>query len=191
MKRGKSFLLALVAMTLTSSAFACGSHHGLGPWNWTPRSSLRSCYANQKTLAGAVEMYNLDFNTEVLRFDDALMRTLVDEGYLQRPLTCPNREARGVAGGGYVMAQRDDDRGQGRWIACLDHGFVYGPSGVSAYDQLSRVEGNEHLLDHALRVRPQQAELRWQARKQWQERLWAAVMAMGGAPLMALLAFLG
>lgn len=30
------------------------------------RANIRACFANQKTLAGAVEMYNLDFNTNAL-----------------------------------------------------------------------------------------------------------------------------
>lgn len=43
------------------------------------RANLRACMANQKTLAGAVEMYNLDKNTRLEKLD---ARELSRQGYL-------------------------------------------------------------------------------------------------------------
>jgi prepilin-type N-terminal cleavage/methylation domain-containing protein len=46
------------------------------------RANTRACYANQKTVVGAVEMYNLDKNTK--RSDlDAMWVALKSGGYLQ------------------------------------------------------------------------------------------------------------
>jgi len=51
----------------------------------------RQCQAMRKTLAGAIEMYNLDFNTKVADIDpqDYLSENgrFVTEGYLQGPLS--------------------------------------------------------------------------------------------------------
>jgi hypothetical protein len=189
MRRLKNFLVALTMLALAGNALACGPH--FGPSDWTPRRSWRTCYANLKTLAGATEMYNLDYNTDVQVMDEAFQAKLVEQGYLQSRMVCPNRTARGAVGDGYVMAERNDDRDKGRWVACLDHGFVSSSGYESAYDQFARSEENAHLLPQALRTHPVQAEELWRRRKDWQERMWGVVLAMGGGPLTALLAFLG
>lgn len=48
-----------------------------------PKSYTRACYANQKTIAGAVEMYNLDHKTKRDVLDDAFFNALKSGGYLQ------------------------------------------------------------------------------------------------------------
>lgn len=194
MRRLKSFLLAALALAgATAPLLACGGPH-LGPRDWTPRRDWRWCHANIKTLRGAIEMYNLDNNTEVTTLDEDLTRTLVREGYLSATMTCPNRAARGAAGSGYVLAHRSDDRfhpWEGRDVACLDHGFVNGDWSRSAHDQLKATPGNEAFLAGALHVSPRDAEERWRRRKDWQERLLATLLALGGSPLLAFLSFLG
>ena len=47
------------------------------------RANSRACYANQKTVAGALEMYNLDNNASVPRLTDEVWRNLREQGYLQ------------------------------------------------------------------------------------------------------------
>jgi len=46
------------------------------------RANSRACYANQKTLAGSLEMYNLDKATRVTVLDRAMWRALKSGGYL-------------------------------------------------------------------------------------------------------------
>ncbi len=47
------------------------------------RANSRSCYANQKTVAGALEMYNLDNNVSINQLTDDVWQNLRDQGYLQ------------------------------------------------------------------------------------------------------------
>jgi hypothetical protein len=47
------------------------------------RANQRACYANQKTLAGAIEMYQLDFDTQVQDIA-SVTGALVSEGYLMQ-----------------------------------------------------------------------------------------------------------
>src|SRR5271165_1281975 len=47
------------------------------------RSNTRACYANQKTIAGAVEMYNLDKCTRRSDIGSSFCSVLVSGGYLQ------------------------------------------------------------------------------------------------------------
>lgn len=76
------------------------------------RANVRACYANQKTIAGAVEMYNLDFNTDVATLS-GLTTTLVTEGYLQQWPKDPGGK------GKYVM-----DGTTGNGIKCTEHGPI-------------------------------------------------------------------
>jgi len=47
------------------------------------RANQRACYANQKTIAGAIEMYNLDYNTSITTMSDGdCLSTLQGNGYL-------------------------------------------------------------------------------------------------------------
>ena len=47
------------------------------------RANQRACYANQKTIAGALEMYNLDNNTSITSLSATTLQSLKAQGYLQ------------------------------------------------------------------------------------------------------------
>ena len=47
------------------------------------RANTRACYANQKTVVGAMEMYNLDKNTKRTALDAGFFTSLKSGGYLQ------------------------------------------------------------------------------------------------------------
>ena len=47
------------------------------------RANTRACYANQKTVVGAMEMYNLDKNTKRTTLDAGFFTSLKSGGYLQ------------------------------------------------------------------------------------------------------------
>jgi type II secretion system protein G len=53
------------------------------------RANQRACYANQKTIAGAVEMYNLDNGTCVRSLTPGVFDVLLEGGYLQSLPTDP------------------------------------------------------------------------------------------------------
>jgi prepilin-type N-terminal cleavage/methylation domain-containing protein len=73
------------------------------------RANTRACYANQKTIAGAVEMYNLDKNTRRSDIGASFCATLVSGGYLQ---SVPN------------------DPGQGGSSTASDYAFTVGGNGI-------------------------------------------------------------
>ena len=80
------------------------------------RANFRACYANQKTLAGALEMYNLDKCTRVTKLDDAMCRVLQSGGYLP---TVPQDPGDGTGGSShYAWTPR------GNGIVCSRHGSV-------------------------------------------------------------------
>src|SRR5947209_11570644 len=56
------------------------------------RANTRACYANQKTIAGALEMYNLDNNTKVTDIQ-SVGDALVTGGYLQTKVDDPGSGA--------------------------------------------------------------------------------------------------
>ena len=85
----------------------------------TRRPSSRPCQANQKTIAGALEMYCLDYNTSITSLDAAVLETLRDKGYLQ---SVPVDPGSGKAPGENYVLHRGE-------IACLQHGFVQRPEG--------------------------------------------------------------
>ncbi len=102
------------------------------------RANVRACYANQKTIAGAVEMYNLDNNT--LRTDVGLtfLDELVEGGYLQ---TIPRDPGQGSRSGSNYHAAHG-----GAGIACQVHGSIPG-SGARIYGFEDPVSSSSH--DHA------------------------------------------
>lgn len=83
------------------------------------RNPARSCFANQKTIAGAVEMYELDFNRTLPQLDDETRRLLVGN-YLQRFPDDPD------AGPGsawhYVLVPESGNR-----VTCIWHGPIQNP----------------------------------------------------------------
>lgn len=78
------------------------------------RANTRACYANQKTIAGAVEMYNLDNNT-IAGIDQTTCTTLVSAGYLQSQPADPGGGATAFT---YVQIS------QGNGISCSTHGQI-------------------------------------------------------------------
>ncbi len=80
------------------------------------RANQRACYANQKTIAGAVEMYNLDYCTSVTTLDGSVFTNLKDAGYLQ---SIPDDPGGGIgSSGNYVLTNGD--------ISCSIHGAIQG-----------------------------------------------------------------
>ena len=80
------------------------------------RLNTRACYANQKTIAGAMEMYNLDKNTKRTQLDAAWFTALHSGGYLQ---TLPQDPGQG---GGTSANYQATDTGSG--IKCITHGTI-------------------------------------------------------------------
>lgn len=78
------------------------------------RANTRACYANQKTIAGAIEMYNLDANTKIEKLDDGMGDTLVKGGYLQSKVQDPG----GGSFGNYELT------GENNGITCKQHGPI-------------------------------------------------------------------
>jgi len=85
------------------------------------RANIRACYANQKTVAGAIEMYNLDFNTSINALDDTLWGLLQGKGYLQ---SIPDDPGQGSgSNGNYSMTSES-----GNGITCSEHGPIQAPT---------------------------------------------------------------
>jgi len=80
------------------------------------RANLRACYANQKTLAGATEMYQLDYNVDVEEITPQFIQKLKTDGYLQSVPTCP--------GNSQIVNPYSFNSSQN--ITCKKHGSVSG-----------------------------------------------------------------
>lgn len=79
------------------------------------RANTRACYANQKTVVGAVEMYNLDKNTK--RSDlEQMWGALKSGGYLQSVPQDP--------GQGNGTSTHYKTTGGGNGITCGIHGSI-------------------------------------------------------------------
>lgn len=79
------------------------------------RANTRSCYANPKTIAGALEMYNLD-NMTIAGVEPAVLRVLQSAGYLQELPEDP-----GMGPG--TLANYSATSG-GNGITCATHGPI-------------------------------------------------------------------
>lgn len=91
-------------------------------------SGPRACFANQKTLAGAIEMYSLDLDRRVTTLDAGTLGELVANGYLQSLPVDPGTGRRDT----YVHLA-----GVGDGIFCLAHGAIRPKvHGVPARQQL-------------------------------------------------------
>ena len=86
---------------------------GRGP---NARANTRACYANQKTIAGAVEMYNLDHNTKRTRLDAAFYNSLRSGGYLQTIPTDP--------GAGFGSSANYQLTQGANGVSCIAHGGI-------------------------------------------------------------------
>lgn len=146
MPETKNFNLILISIFsiflfhCSSMAIACRScTHGR-------YSRPRACFANQKTIAGAIEMYNLDHNCDVTEITEELLDDLKEEGYLQSIPLDPGFPEDGSTS--YFLFT------DGR-ICCLNHGFIqHGIEGLNAnaspFDQLkANGEMREHILSRA------------------------------------------
>ena len=103
----------------------------------TSRDPLFDCWAMQKRVAGALEMYNLGNNTKVKQLDDAIIKKLVDLKYLDK---MPEH------------TYRLDDKGE---VLCLRHGYSGKrlKGGQAVLDELEkRGCKNENLLSEAAAV---------------------------------------
>ena len=85
------------------------------------RANIRACYANQKTVAGAVEMYNLDFNDSLTTIPWTSLQT---NGYLQSIPNDPGSP--GQSSNNYTLTA-----GCGDGICCTKHGAIRDNSGCT------------------------------------------------------------
>lgn len=83
------------------------------------RANNRACFANQKTLVGATEMYNLDKNTKVTQLTVQFLQELKTGGYLQ---SIPQDPGQGPGTEGNYYFTEESPNG----IACKVHGSIDG-----------------------------------------------------------------
>ncbi len=83
--------------------------------NARKRANQRACYANQKTIAGAIEMAGVDTLGFSPKQYEELMRKLVENGYLP---SIPNDPGQGE--GSHLNYRFDLDG----CIYCSNHGFI-------------------------------------------------------------------
>lgn len=83
------------------------------------KRNKRACFANQKTIAGAIEMYNLDFRTAVKTLDRAQMEELIDKGYMRSLPQDPGQGADSSENYYFTDASRNG-------VACKVHGNFSG-----------------------------------------------------------------
>lgn len=78
--------------------------------------SFRACYANQKTVVGAMEMYNLDKNTKRTVLDASFFQDLKSGGYLQ---SIPQDPGYGPGTSTNYQATESNNG-----IKCMNHGSI-------------------------------------------------------------------
>lgn len=100
----------------------------------------RACIGVQHTIAGAIEIYNMDQNTNVERLDAALFEKLVDGGYLQKLPEDPGW------GPGTASHFAFDDAGNG--VTCRVHGSDLAAELTDA----QRCYLNEHWIAGAIEM---------------------------------------
>ena len=84
------------------------------------RANQRACYANQKTIAGAIEMYNLDYNVSITEVTSSILKTqLKDNGYLQ---SVPQDPGWGPSSQSHYNLDSNGD------INCTKHGYIQSAS---------------------------------------------------------------
>ena len=79
------------------------------------RSHQRACYANQKTLAGALEMYNIDANMSVTDVNPAFWQILASQDYL---LSIPEDPGEGYGSSSNYVCDSDGV------LRCKVHGYL-------------------------------------------------------------------
>jgi len=85
------------------------------------KSNQRACYANQKTILGALEMYNLDYGSDFTIGDLSQLTTLAELKYLQGTPSDPGCKDPSKTN------YRSDEQGN---VWCEYHGNIEGASGV-------------------------------------------------------------
>ena len=80
------------------------------------RANTRACYANQKTVVGAMEMYNLDKNTKRTSLDSTFFEQMKSGGYLQ---SVPQDPGEGPGSHHHYEACNE-----GNGIRCTLHGGI-------------------------------------------------------------------
>ena len=83
------------------------------------KSNQRACYANQKTVLGALEMYNLDTGENMTVSGETELKTLADKKYLQAVPKDPGCKSEDN--------YRSDKVGN---VWCAFHGNIEGKDGV-------------------------------------------------------------
>ena len=85
------------------------------------KANVKACWANQKTVSGALEMYNLDQNKSEKTLSDEIFKQLKEKGYLQ---SIPQDPGSGKKEGeGYTF-----DEASGT-VKCATHGTINAPTG--------------------------------------------------------------
>lgn len=81
---------ATFVVVLALAAGLAGLHYRVA----RRRAIARACAGQRRTLAGAIEMYELDLRTEVRMYTPALAQRLVEQGYLCHRMTHPGGPGR-------------------------------------------------------------------------------------------------
>ncbi len=79
----------------------------------------KACFANQRVLLGALEMYNMDTNEMIHHMDEGVIQALIEGKYLKSQVTCP-----GDPPGHYIS---DGDLAEKGVIKCTVHGTPENP----------------------------------------------------------------
>ena len=108
------------------------------------RAYQRACYANQKTIAGAIEMYQLDHSAnKVTTIDMNLLRELQREGYLKDLIDDPGAGPNTALN--YALVNKT--------VFCVNHGSIQGIDGWSSKppkeELISAGIKDEKLIDRA------------------------------------------
>lgn len=106
-----SDLMIIIAVLGVMAAVAVPNFRAAGE-----RANSRACYANQKTISGAVEMYNLDKGTKRTDFSVSFWNDLKASGYLR---SSPDDPGQGSGSGNHYEYT---DTGNG--IRCKVHGPI-------------------------------------------------------------------
>ena len=108
-----STLLAGCFILFIITAITIPSHRGA-----RVRANQRACYANMKTIASAIEMYEVDKESKDTKLTPSLLVKLRDEGFLQ---TIPSDPGKGKdSHSNYVSVHGT--------MFCLNHGAINGSS---------------------------------------------------------------
>ncbi len=110
-------LFIVIAIIGILAAMAVPNHHGRG------RGSARkkACFSNMRVLEGAIEMYNMDVETQMRELNDKAQEILLEGKYIKgkEPLVCPETSGRGQ----YLSIGDINENG---FIFCTYHGNTNG-----------------------------------------------------------------